>query len=78
MFSIDISKVTHIVTFDRQVDIHFGASIITVTGSNRFMDPLVERITEFRGDSDSWLRLDDENYTSVNVYHLGSVEPHYK
>ena len=75
MTTINLNLVTHFVILDRQVDIHFGSSIVTVTGSNRYLDPLIEKI---KSPEHIWVALDNDNYTSVNVYPLGSEEPHYK
>jgi len=78
MTTINLSLVTHIVALDRQIDIYYGSSIVTVTGNNSSISILGQKIIEADEDGEKWIRLDDANFTSVNVFPLGSAEPHYK
>ena len=76
MITINLSLVTHVVESDRQLDIFYGASIVTVTGNNPSIARLLATITEHDG-AVTWLRLDDPDFTARNVYPLGSEGPHY-
>jgi hypothetical protein len=76
MITINLNLVTFVAESDRQLDIFYGASVVKVTGNNHSMARLLATITEHDG-SVTWLRLDDPDLTSRNVYPLGSEEPHY-
>ena len=76
MITINLSLISHVAESDRQLDIFYGASIVKVTGNNSSMGRLLATITDSEA-SVKWLRLDDPDFTSYNVYPLCSEEPHY-
>jgi hypothetical protein len=48
---------------DRQLDVHFGASVLVINGSNQDMDQLREAILNQGRTDDPWLDLHKGDYS---------------
>ena len=64
---LNTKLVTLLAFTNRQLDVHFGASVLVINGSNQSMDQLREAILNHARTEDPWLDLHPADYTGFQV-----------
>ena len=64
---LNTKLVTLLAFTNRQLDVHFGASVLVINGSNQSMDQIREAILYQARTDNPWLDLHPSDYTGFQM-----------